>query len=41
MTGFDGNNFTEFAKGDFARIAKLCQNIDNLIKTRQIERKKV
>jgi putative transposase len=30
MTGFDGNHFTEFANGDFARIAKLCQHIDNL-----------
>lgn len=30
MTGFDGNNFTEFANGDFARIAKLCQHLDKL-----------
>ncbi len=30
MTGFDGNNFTEFASGDFARIAKLCKHLDNL-----------
>ncbi len=30
MTGFDGNNFSEFAHGDFARIAKLCQHLDKL-----------
>jgi len=30
LTGFDGNNFTEFANGDFARIAKLCQHLDHL-----------
>lgn len=28
LTGFDGNNFTEFASGDFGRIAKLCNHLD-------------
>lgn len=30
LTGFDGNNFTEFANGDFALIAKLCYHLDKL-----------
>jgi putative transposase len=30
LTGFDGNNFTEFASGDFALIAKLCYHLDKL-----------
>ncbi|MDF5722557.1 MAG: transposase [Rhizonema sp. PD37] len=30
LTGFDGQNFKEFANGDFARIAKLCQHLDKL-----------
>ncbi|MEC4819779.1 MAG: transposase, partial [Scytonema sp. PMC 1069.18] len=30
LTGFDGNYFTEFAKNDFAKIAKLCYHLDRL-----------
>ncbi len=30
MTGFDGNQLSEFGNGDFARIAKLCQHLDHL-----------
>lgn len=30
LTGFDGNAFTEFASGDFAKIARLCKHLDQL-----------
>ncbi|GAA6619532.1 RNA-guided endonuclease InsQ/TnpB family protein [Scytonema sp. NUACC26] len=30
LTGFDGQCFTEFASGDFAKIAKLCYHLDQL-----------
>lgn len=30
LTGFDGQKFTEFANGDFAKIAKLCQHLEKL-----------
>ncbi len=30
MTGFDGNEFSEFGSGDFARIAKLCARLDKI-----------
>ena len=30
LTGFDGKYFTEYAGGDFARIAKLCSHLDKL-----------
>lgn len=30
MTGFDGNYFAEFGKGDFERIAKLCYHLDRM-----------
>ncbi len=30
LTGFDGNAFTEFASGDFAKIARLCKHLDRL-----------
>lgn len=30
VTGFDGKNFMEFAKGDFSKIAKLCYHLDKL-----------
>jgi putative transposase len=30
LTGFDGNHFTEFATGDFAKIARLCNHLDKL-----------
>ena len=30
LTGFDGNSFTEFAKYDFGRIVRLCQNLDKM-----------
>ena len=28
LTGFDGNSFTELAKYDFGKIARLCQHLD-------------
>ncbi len=30
MTGFDGNEFSEFGNGDFARVAKLCAHLDKM-----------
>lgn len=30
LTGFDGNSFTEFGAGDFGRITRLCQYLDDL-----------
>jgi len=30
LTGFDGNSFTEFAKYDFGKIARLCQHLDKM-----------
>lgn len=30
ITGFDGNSFTEFAKYDFGKIARLCQYLDKM-----------
>jgi len=30
LTGFDGDSFIEFGKGDFGRITRLCQSLDNL-----------
>ena len=30
MTGFDGNEFKEFAINDFSRIAKLCSHLDKM-----------
>lgn len=34
LTGFDGQKFLEFAKGDFGRITRLCKHLDNLISKR-------
>lgn len=30
LTGFDGNSFTEFAKYDLGKIARLCQHLDKM-----------
>ena len=30
LTGFDGNSFTELAKYDFGKIARLCQYLDQM-----------
>ena len=30
LTGFDGDSFIEFGAGDFGRITRLCQYLDNL-----------
>ncbi|WP_448379607.1 RNA-guided endonuclease InsQ/TnpB family protein [Gloeomargarita sp.] len=30
LTGFDGDSFLEFGAGDFGRITRLCQCLDNL-----------
>jgi putative transposase len=31
MTGFDGNKFIEFGGGDMGRIARICQQLDDLM----------
>jgi putative transposase len=31
LTGFDGERFVEFGKGDMGRIARLCQHLDQLM----------
>jgi len=31
LTGFDGDSFLELGKGDFGRIVRLCQHLDDLI----------
>jgi putative transposase len=31
QTGFDGQRFIEFGKGDIGRITRLCQHLDNLM----------
>lgn len=38
LTGYDGQKFLEFGKGDFGRIARLCKHLDNLISKRVTSR---